>query len=806
MPPPARPLLAVPVAAALLFAPLAPRPAAAQDLSSAEVKRHIERGAEALADLQTADGSWNPAGIPAGNEIGASALCLLALINAGRTADDPAVARGLTYLRNLQPEAVVSGGTYDTALTVMALAAAKDGGRDLPRIRFLTRVLENGRAKGGRYRGGYGYTLGGNFGQPDRSNSQYAALGLRDAAYAGVRVDPQVWKDLAHYWASPEAQNRDGGYTYGMGGEGGGRGSMTVAGIATVALLKTMLREDRLRPDGTPDCCGDDPVEEQLDAALERGAAWLARRFRVDKNPAYSQGHVLYYLYGLERAGRLAGKRFFGEHDWYREGAAHLLRGDDPRTGEWTGAGFGETNPEVGTAFALLFLAKGLSPVLINKLKYDDRRDDWQSHPADARNLTYHVSGLPKWPKLVTWQVLDLEKAVAARDLAGALQGPVTLMTGRVAPNLSDREVDFLRDYVDAGGFLLGVRTCDGEPFEAGFRDLVKRMYPDEDSDLERLPADHPVFRSEYLLDPDTVELYGADLGCRTPIMYSPVDLSCYWDLWTPNDPPGRDPRLIGQITQKVNVGVNILAYATGREPPDKLDAKDRVAETGARDEIERGLLQVAKLRHEGEWDAAPRALRNLLLALNTTAGVAASTKEVSLVPSDADVFRYPVLYMHGRGAFSLGQAEKDRLKTYLENGGVLFADACCGSEPFDRSFRDLMADLFPGSSLDRLPPDHELFSEEIGFDLSTVRRRVPGAVGAGALDADTVVGEPFLESVVVAGQNAVIYSKYDISCALERQTTVACAGYIPEDALEIGINVLRYALLRDPVAEEPTP
>ena len=47
-----------------------------------------------------------------------------------------------------------------------------------------------------------------------------------------------------------------------------------------------------------------------------------------------------------------------------------------------------------------------------------------------------------------------------------------------------------------------------------------------------------------------------------------------------------------------------------------------------------------------------------------------------------------------------------------------------------------------------------------------------------------------------------MIYSKYDISCALERQTTVACAGYIPEDALKIGINVLRYALLRDPVAE----
>ena len=392
---------------------------------------------------------------------------------------------------------------------------------------------------------------------------------------------------------------------------------------------------------------------------------------------------------------------------------------------------------------------------------------------------------------------------MAGNDLAGALQGPVTLMTGRNAPRLNAREVRFLRDYIDAGGFLLGVETCEGGDFRAGFEALAAEMYPEDAPKLERLGADHPVFRSEYLLDADTVELYGADLGCRTPIMFSPVDLTCYWDLWTPYDLPDRDPELLSQITQKVNTGVNILAYATGREPPDKLDAKSPEAERGARDDVERGLLQVAKLRHEGEWDAAPRALRNLLLALNGTAGVAASTKVKSLVPADANVFRYPVLYMHGRGAFSLGQAERERLKTYLENGGVLFSDACCGSEPFDRSFRELMQALFPAAPLARIDPDHELFSERIGFDLARVRRRVPGAVGAGALEAEVVVGEPFLEGVVVNGRLAVVYSKYDISCALERQTTVACAGYLPEDALKIGINVLRYALLRDPVAPD---
>ena len=38
----------------------------------------------------------------------------------------------------------------------------------------------------------------------------------------------------------------------------------------------------------------------------------------------------LYYLYGVERAGRLSAQRFFGPHDWYREGAAYFVDGQIP--------------------------------------------------------------------------------------------------------------------------------------------------------------------------------------------------------------------------------------------------------------------------------------------------------------------------------------------------------------------------------------------------------------------------------------------------------------------------------------------
>ena len=51
---------------------------------------------------------------------------------------------------------------------------------------------------------------------------------------------------------------------------------------------------------------------------LQRGIDWLARNFQVSENAGGGQQWKFYYLYGLERAGRLAGIRYFGTHDWYR--------------------------------------------------------------------------------------------------------------------------------------------------------------------------------------------------------------------------------------------------------------------------------------------------------------------------------------------------------------------------------------------------------------------------------------------------------------------------------------------------------
>lgn len=448
-----------------------------------------------------------------------------------------------------------------------------------------------------------------------------------------------------------------------------------------------------------------------------------------------------------------------------------------------------------------------MAPVLINKLKFGPPAErnakgvlieDWNRHRHDVHNLTDFISGMPKWPKLVTWQVVEMDKAVKGGGVADLLQAPVLFLSGREQPELADPEVDLLREYVNAGGFIFAVANCNGAGFDDGFRELIRRMYPNGEAELKKLTPEHPIFRSEYLLSEAQIELWGVDFGCRTAIVYSPEDIACGWNKWCVSDPPNRKAELKGFISKSTRVGVNVLAYATGREPPDKIKQAELAKQAGQRDRIDAGLLQIAQLRHSGGWDTAPHALRNMLLALNDTAGLAASTKPRELTPADPNLPKYAIAYMHGRHKFELTRAERERLREFLDNGAVLFADACCSSVPFDKSFRELVAALYPDKPLARIPVTHELFSSKVGHELRQVRRRGADQTGGRGVIANSIItGEPFLEGIEIDGRYAVIYSKYDISCALERQAAIACEGYVPEDATKIAVNVIQYFMLQ---------
>jgi hypothetical protein len=236
----------------------------------------------------------------------------------------------------------------------------------------------------------------------DLSNTQYALLGLRSAWELGFRFDPEVWfkaltcmlqrqektgpkvnrfdvpaatdeiwgvkkrapvKGTAVQVGRPEFESRGWGYSKRLS-RPEPYGAMTTIGVASLVICKFYLRHYPLM---------DPKMMERVNASIEDGCAWLATNFNIRDNAPWKDPTVAYknpkpkidgyYMYGIERAGVLAGLAHFGEHDWYGLGARVLVDQQQP-DGSWSCDMFYEPKREISTCFAILFLKRATHPVI----------------------------------------------------------------------------------------------------------------------------------------------------------------------------------------------------------------------------------------------------------------------------------------------------------------------------------------------------------------------------------------------------------------------------------------------------------
>jgi hypothetical protein len=740
------------------------RAQADRELSQADVERSIREGVRYLKGRQKADGSWSEF---EQHPTGMTSLVTLALLTAGEEASSPAVQKGLDFLRRYRAEDLNS--VYAVSLHTMALAAANE---EKDRIRLTANVqwLENAQFKPtdrGGWPGTWSYTAT-KSSTGDNSNTQYALLGLNAASEVGIPVKPEVWKLSREYWSS--SQKRSGGWAY-TPNSTSETGSMTCAGISSLVItgLRRYTGTERLVGDRIENC-----GSGGFDRRVQAGVDWLASRFAVEANPGSERIWKYYYLYGLERAGRLSGIRYFGRNDWYREGARELVRDQDRLQGFWRGVDNIERDPLIATSFALLFLAKGRAPVLVNKLRHAPGLD-WNNDPDDVRNLVNVVS--KDWNHLMTWQTVDADRS----SIEELMQAPILFLNGHDAPVFSDEGKRKLRQYVEQGGFILAEACCGRKEFDRGFRDLIRELFPEADYELHPLPAEHSIWRARHRLTPEVHPLEGVEYGCRTVIVYSPGDLSCFWnnDESQPDNPAVIKARRVGQ---------NIVDYATGRELPDDKLAVREIRDFKEETTAKRSVLQIAKLRHAGDWNIAPLSVPNLTSFLREKLKLDVVINHKELTPSDPALANYPLVYIHGRNAITLTGDDMERLRRHADpGGGTIFADAACGSPTFDASFRRLAAELFPNNPLQPIPADDELMTGKVGYGLADVQY----TKAAGGQK-----GPPQLEGVKIGDKWVLIYSKFDLGCALERQAGLECKGYSYESALRITANIVLYSTL----------
>jgi hypothetical protein len=194
--------------------------------------------------------------------------------------------------------------------------------------------------------------------------------------------------------------------------------------------------------------------------------------------------------------------------------------------------------------------------------------------------------------------------------------------------------------------------------------------------------------------------------------------------------------------------------------------------------------------------DAAPAALANILRAAARELGVRVDDTPSQIDPADPALFNYHLVFMHGRQRFTFDATRRERVRQFLERGGTLLADSVCASPAFTAAFRAEIAAALPAQKLEEIPADDPLYTAAAygGYDIREVTLREP-AGGDGPMNVRKRQVPPKLEGVRMGDRWAVIFSPYDLSCALEKQNSLECTGYSRDDAEKIALNVLLYSL-----------
>ena len=103
------------------------------------------------------------------------------------------------------------------------------------------------------------------------------------------------------------------------------------------------------------------------------------------------------------------------------------------------------------------------------------------------------------------------------------------------------------------------------------------------------------------------------------------------------------------------------------------------------------------------------------------------------------------------------------------------------------------MKKVFPDARLEPVPPDDPLFSSLYGGkEIKTLAVRRPRAGRRGWEEKSE---PPRLYGIKQDGRWVVVFSPFDVSCALEARSQSACPGYTPESAYNLSVNVVLYAM-----------
>ena len=701
-----------------------------EGITAVQIDGEVQALIRDIRRRQAANGSWTFAQ----HRVGYTALNVLALTAAGITEDDPTVRQAVTFLKNNFP----GKNTYEVGLYATALQAV-DGRKFRAEISRAADWLTSR-----QHRGTWNY---GGTGSGDHSVTQFAMLGIKAALDANIDVSQKVLQtNERHFRGTQEA---DGGWSYSPGD--GSTTAMTAAALSSLHVCGAALERSLELAEG-PQFLGRYEPDKQLNAGL----SYLANNLQM--SPPYT-------AYAVERVGIFFDRRYLGDVDWYFAGCNSLLSTDSKSL---TG--------HADLPFKLLFLAKGNIPVLVTKIQWGaEVATDWNNRRNDVRHIVRTTGRLFQQP-------LDWQSARLSTTDAEFARSPILYLSGHRELQLEVDELKALYAFLEDGGTVLIAPDLNSKTFIRSTLAALQHLYPG--SRFEKLPRSHAMRGMYYNLRERDVPLRVLRTGCvekRIFIMES--DLSIAFEQ---AQPPKWSRQLMANLSRfalREKPLIKRLEIATVSDPEAIHAERSAYARAGG---IEKGALAIAQIEHDGEFNPDENAITNFLGFLRQSLEMPTTAQTRFIGLTDPDLKFYPVLYTSGHESLPLSRAEKERLRSYLHNGGFLIADSCCTKAEFDSTFRSLMHELFPQARLERISPDAAVFHEPFEVD---PQFQVPPGGSTTERRAD------FLWGIRVGQRYVVIYSPWDLGCSMDDHLEKDMAGIAAPSSFQIMTNILSYSL-----------
>ena len=425
-------------------------------------------------------------------------------------------------------------------------------------------------------------------------------------------------------------------------------------------------------------------------------------------------------------------------------------------------------------------------PVMFVKLKSQYGMVDWASRPNDLNNLLKDMKGK-----------INVNFASECKSLADIGtdpdKNPIIYRSGHFHFSFTPGERKRLREYLLNGGTIIFNTGMGSKPFFDSAKAELAEIFPEVK--LQRLTSDHPLFHSYYDIGQAQYRkgvraagyaaneplFYGVTIDCRTVAILSRWCMAIGWDALD-------DDTLQGYSAEDARkLGINILAYATSQRAWAKTVA--HALNFTDPDSVKAGKVFVAQVMYDGEWKTRHAGISVLLQQFNRRTDIPVKFGHQELKLSDAKIFDAPILYITGHETFQLSDAEAQNLREYLNKGGFLMAEACCGRRAFDAAFVQEMKKVFPGRSLSPLPADSPLFALPNQIKVVGVTPGLSSQLGGKTTIAPNLLG------MEVNGQLAVIYSPYGMCGGWEMAQNPYALGYDDAGSLSLGENMLMHTM-----------